>query len=92
MTTIPADAPRSEDGQWWWDGSQWQPVTGDSQGAAEPSEAEVRAVGDSGVEPAQNVPEHLQSAFLEGEPARGGGAEIGAALDDSQFGQAQQEA
>ena len=26
MTTIPADAPRSEDGQWWWDGTQWQPV------------------------------------------------------------------
>ena len=32
MTTIPADAPRSEDGQWWWDGSQWQPV--DDPGAA----------------------------------------------------------
>ena len=30
MTTIPADAPRSEDGQWWWDGSQWQPVEGDA--------------------------------------------------------------
>ena len=26
MTMIPADAPRSEDGQWWWDGAQWQPV------------------------------------------------------------------
>jgi len=26
MTTIPADAPRSDDGQWWWDGAQWQPV------------------------------------------------------------------
>ncbi|MGA7987698.1 MAG: hypothetical protein WCB51_04790 [Candidatus Dormiibacterota bacterium] len=26
MTDIPQDAPRSEDGQWWWDGSQWQPV------------------------------------------------------------------
>jgi hypothetical protein len=23
---IPADATRSDDGQWWWDGSQWQPV------------------------------------------------------------------
>ena len=32
MTTIPADAPRSEDGQWWWDGTQWQPV--DDPGAA----------------------------------------------------------
>jgi hypothetical protein len=33
MTQIPADAQRSDDGQWWWDGSQWQPV-GDQSGAA----------------------------------------------------------
>jgi hypothetical protein len=26
MTVVPQDAPRSEDGQWWWDGSTWQPV------------------------------------------------------------------
>lgn len=26
MTDIPADAPRSDDGQWWWDGTTWQPV------------------------------------------------------------------
>src|SRR4029077_15419416 len=30
MTVMPADAPRSEDGQWWWDGAQWQPVTEDA--------------------------------------------------------------
>lgn len=30
MTTIPADAPRSDDGQWWWDGAQWQPVEDDA--------------------------------------------------------------
>jgi hypothetical protein len=27
VTDIPADATRSDDGQWWWDGAQWQPVT-----------------------------------------------------------------
>ena len=27
MTVIPQDAPRSDDGQWWWDGTQWQPTT-----------------------------------------------------------------
>jgi hypothetical protein len=32
MTDIPTDAPRSEDGQWWWDGTQWQAV-GTAQGA-----------------------------------------------------------
>lgn len=26
MAQMPADAPRSEDGQWWWDGAAWQPV------------------------------------------------------------------
>jgi hypothetical protein len=28
MPDIPQDAQRSEDGQWWWDGSQWRPVDG----------------------------------------------------------------
>ena len=31
MADIPADAPRSEDGYYWWDGSQWQPVNQDDQ-------------------------------------------------------------
>ncbi|HSV65533.1 MAG TPA: hypothetical protein VLJ59_06455 [Mycobacteriales bacterium] len=30
VTTVPDDAPRSEDGYWWWDGQQWQPVEGGS--------------------------------------------------------------
>jgi hypothetical protein len=34
MTVMPADAPRSDDGQWWWDGTQWQPVTQDAGGPA----------------------------------------------------------
>jgi hypothetical protein len=36
VTDIPADAPRSEDGQWWWDGTVWQPVDqpADDAGAA----------------------------------------------------------
>ena len=38
MTVMPADAPRSEDGQWWWDGAQWQPVSAGA-GAAAASDA-----------------------------------------------------
>lgn len=26
MSQMPANAPLSEDGQWWWDGAKWQPV------------------------------------------------------------------
>lgn len=26
MANIPVDAPRSEDGYYWWDGTRWQPV------------------------------------------------------------------
>ena len=39
MTDIPADAPRSDDGQWWWDGSQWQPVQ--PAGGADPGTAQA---------------------------------------------------
>jgi hypothetical protein len=44
MTVMPADAPRSEDGQWWWDGAHWQPVTQDA-GAGTRSAAPADAVG-----------------------------------------------
>ncbi len=40
MAQIPADAQRSEDGQWWWDGSQWQPV-------GSPAGADAGAGGDA---------------------------------------------
>jgi hypothetical protein len=40
MTDIPTSAPRSEDGQWWWDGSQWQPVGAQAGGAATATEAQ----------------------------------------------------
>jgi hypothetical protein len=37
MTVMPADAPRSDDGHWWWDGAQWQPVP---EPAAGPEQAQ----------------------------------------------------
>ena len=30
MSEIPPGSQVSEDGHWWWDGSQWQPVAGQS--------------------------------------------------------------
>ena len=51
----------------------------------QPSEEELRAVGDTEPQPAANVPEHLQHAFTDGEPARDGTyAEIAEVLDDTQ--------
>ncbi len=51
MAQIPADAQRSDDGQWWWDGSQWQPV-GDQAGAGGAAAgAEQPAQSDAGQTP-----------------------------------------
>jgi hypothetical protein len=44
MTVMPAFAPRSEDGQWWWDATQWQPVAQDAgggTGTATPGDAQA---------------------------------------------------
>jgi hypothetical protein len=37
VAAIPADAPRSDDGQWWWDGSTWHPVDGGDSGGGAPA-------------------------------------------------------
>jgi hypothetical protein len=31
VSNVPDGAQLSEDGQWWWDGTQWQPVDGSPQ-------------------------------------------------------------
>jgi hypothetical protein len=43
MAQMPADAPRSEDGQWWWDGSAWQPVDLTAAAPAQPLSAQEAA-------------------------------------------------
>jgi hypothetical protein len=45
MTDIPQDAPRSEDGQWWWDGSQWQPVGGQGAQSGTPGGGSTAGAG-----------------------------------------------
>jgi hypothetical protein len=50
MGQIPPDAQRSDDGQWWWDGSQWQPMQGGNQNAfaSAGSQEGAGASGDAG--------------------------------------------
>ena len=43
MTDMPVNAPRSDDGHWWWDGSQWQPVSGHPSDAAQQTQGTVAA-------------------------------------------------
>ena len=38
MADIPADAPRSEDGHYWWDGGQWQVIDQGQQGQGQPAQ------------------------------------------------------
>jgi hypothetical protein len=40
MTDIPTGAQRSDDGQWWWDGAQWQPVANRAAGGATATSSE----------------------------------------------------
>lgn len=56
MAAIPDDAPRSPDGHWWYDGSDWQPVADHEQagGQAEQAGSQAEQAGglqlsDSGV-------------------------------------------
>jgi hypothetical protein len=44
VTDVPEGAQRSEDGQWWWDGEQWQPVGGaDSSSPSSSTDASSEA-------------------------------------------------
>ncbi len=40
MTSVPPDAQLSDDGQWWWDGTQWQPVPAGGASGETPSSGE----------------------------------------------------
>ena len=60
MTQIPEDAQRSEDGHYWWDGTNWQPVD-QSQGAQQAAGDAGQAAGAQAAQsPEQEGEEHEQ--------------------------------
>ena len=48
MPEQPADAPLSDDGQWWWDGAEWQPVEAGPQASYDPDTTETGQLSDDG--------------------------------------------
>src|SRR5580700_2970549 len=58
VADIPVDAPRSDDGQWWWDGATWQPVDGGGAAVA------------TGTQAAQSLtPQEVASIEIDPQPA-----------------------
>lgn len=63
MAAVPADAPRSDDGQWWWDGTTWQPVEGGEHDAAQSlTPQEVASIE---IDPQPSFPDNRQ-ALIDG--------------------------
>ena len=52
MAQVPAGAQLSDDGQWWWDGTQWQPVPDPNAAAAATSAAASSATETPTTDPA----------------------------------------
>ena len=47
MSNVPDGAQLSDDGQWWWDGSQWQPVSDQSAASGQDSQTQASYSSDS---------------------------------------------
>ena len=95
MPEIPEGAQRSEDGQYWWDGTEWQPVEGadasgsGSEGAAgEVRPEQLEPMADTGEEPGNEdaLTEQTRPYFdgFDGDEDTSE-AELAEALDDSEF-------
>ena len=71
MTDIPADAPHSDDGQWWWDGTAWQPVGQAAGGASttaqtdQASAAQEPSTSSGQLSDGGHVPEGLDPQLVE---------------------------
>jgi hypothetical protein len=90
MEGIPEGAQLSEDGNYWWDGSEWQPVEGQSGQAGEVTAEHLEPVGDIGAEPGSDelITEELKPYFqpdVDGIADDDSEAELSEVLDDNEF-------
>ncbi len=95
MSNVPEGAQLSDDGQYWWDGENWQAVEGagaegaQAEGTGEVTAEQLTPVGDSGVEPGDEglLSEELKPYFepdYDGIDDDSSYAEQGETMDDSQ--------
>jgi hypothetical protein len=97
MSNMPDGAQLSDDGQWWWDGENWQPVAGNANDpnsndgtSPEASQEDVQSVNDSGTDPGDEskLDDKLKPYFqpdYDNAPDDDSWAEVPEALDDSQY-------
>jgi hypothetical protein len=98
MSNVPDGAQLSDDGQWWWDGANWQPVNpgdgsspaGDSDSTADITPEELQRVNDNNVEPGDEnqLDERLRPYFepdFDGIADDTSYAEQAETMDDSQY-------
>jgi hypothetical protein len=96
MSNVPEGAQRSDDGRWWWDGSEWQPVPDDNANTnandnsnADVTPEELQPVNDTGVDPGDDtkLDDRLRPYFepdVDNAPDDTSNAEQAETLDDSQ--------
>lgn len=81
--TMPEGAQRSEDGNYWWDGSQWQPVQGTASSSASAAVGTRSADGHYSWDGTQWQPVGDQSHVSAAEGTSGGDQNL--PMDWSQF-------
>jgi hypothetical protein len=61
MADIPADAPRSADGHYWWDGTQWQLIDQSQQQGQQAQQAQPGQAA----QPAQHMTDDLFANMMQ---------------------------
>ncbi len=90
MGGIPEGAQLSKDGNYWWDGNEWQPVQGQAGHPGEVTAEHLEPVGDIGAEPGfdELITEVLKPYFepdVDGIPDDDSESELPEVLDDSEY-------